>query len=289
MDLLLQLLVNGLINGSHYALLGVGFGLIFATTQIVHFAYGPVYALAAYICWYAATALGFPLWLAGVAAVLTAVLAGIGSYTFIYRPFQRRQSSDLVILIASLGLLIVIENLIGIVFGAGNRVVDDVQSSVFLVGPVVFTSWHLWQVGSLLVIGLALTAFLRFTRFGKAVLGMTDNAEMARIVGIDTHRVALLVFAVGSMISAVPAVLILLKDSASPHMGFHAVFMGFVAVVIGGIGSTRGAILGGLLLGAVEGIGLWRIPTEWQSSIAFVVLFMVILLRPQGLFGKLAR
>jgi branched-chain amino acid transport system permease protein len=289
MDLLLQLLVNGLINGSHYALLGVGFGLIFATTQIVHFAYGPVYALAAYICWFAAASLGLPLPLAALLAVSAAVVAGVGAYLVIYRPFQRRQSSDLVILIASLGLLIIIENLIGIVFGAGNRVVEDVQSEVFLVGPVVFTSWHVWQVGSLVVVASVLAAFLRLTRFGKAILGMTDNPEMARVVGIDTFRVTLVVFAIGSLISAVPAVLILLKDSATPHMGFHAVFMGFVAVVIGGIGSIRGAVLGGLLLGLVEGIGLWKIDTAWQSSIAFVVLFLVILLRPQGLFGKAIR
>lgn len=289
MDLLLQLLVNGLINGSHYALLGVGFGLIFATTQIVHFAYGPIYALAAFVGWYAASQLGWPLWLAGCAAVVAATAAGIASHALLYRPFQRRQSSDLVILIASLGLLIVIENMLGIVFGAGSHVVDDASSAVFLWGPVVFTSWHVWQVGSLVAISLALLAFLRFTRFGKAILAMTDNAEMARVVGIDTDRVALVVFALGSMISAVPAMLILLKDSATPHVGFHAVFMGFVAVVIGGIGSIRGAILGGLLLGLAEGIGLWQIPTEWQSSIAFVVLFLVILLRPQGLFGKLAR
>jgi branched-chain amino acid transport system permease protein len=114
---------------------------------------------------------------------------------------------------------------------------------------------------------------------------MNDNIEMARVVGIDTHRIALLVFGLGSALAACAALLILMRDGASSHMGFNLVFMGFVAVVVGGIGSLRGAVAGGYALGLVESLGMWKIPSEWQSSIAFVVLFLVLLLRPQGLFA----
>jgi branched-chain amino acid transport system permease protein len=289
MDLLLQLFVNGIINGSHYALLGVGFGLIFATTRIVHFAYGPVFTFAAYIGWYVAGAAGLPVWLGLVAAILAAVLLGLLSYFLVYRPLEIRNAPVLVPLIASLGLYIVIENLVGIFFGTGVRVVEDLDYGIFLVGPVFFTSIHLWQVASLLIIGLALAAFLRLTRYGKAILAMTDDPEMARIIGIDTFRITLLVFAIGSAVSAVPAVLILLKDGASTHMGFAAVFMGFVAVIVGGVGSLKGAVAGGFLLGLVQSLGLWQIPTEWQGSIAFVVLYLMIMLRPEGLFGVRGR
>jgi branched-chain amino acid transport system permease protein len=289
MDLLLQLFVNGVINGSHYALLGIGFGLIFATTRIVHFAYGPIFMVAANVAWLAAGHLGLPLWLAVAAAVAAAVLLGVGSYLLLYRPFELRQAPPLVPLIASLGLFIVLENLAGIVFGTGVRVVEGLRSEIFLIGPVFFTSLHLWQIGSLVVLGVGLALFLRMTRYGKAILAMTDNAEMARIIGIDTLRISIVVFALGSAISAPPSVLILLKDGASTHMGFIAVFMAFVAVIVGGIGSLKGTAVGGLALGMVESIGMWRIPTEWQSSIAFVVLFLMILLRPQGLFGSVRR
>jgi branched-chain amino acid transport system permease protein len=118
---------------------------------------------------------------------------------------------------------------------------------------------------------------------------MTDNREMARIIGIDTVTVSTLAFALGSAVAAVPAVLILLKEGATPYMGFTAVFMGFVAVVVGGIGSLRGAVIGGLALGLVESLGTWQIPTEWQSTIAFVVLFLVLLFKPRGLFARGAR
>lgn len=289
MDLLLQLFVNGLINGSNYALLGVGFGLIFATTRIVHFVYGPIYTVAAYVGWWAVEGLGLPVIAAPIGAMIAAVVAGLASYLVVYRPLEIRAAPPLVPLIASLGLYIVLENMVGIVFGSGVRVVSDFNYGVYFVGPVFFTGIHVLQVVSFLVIIAALVAFLRLTRYGKAILAMTDNPDMARIIGINTFAITLLVFAIGSLISAVPATLIMLKDGASTHMGFAAVFMGFVAVIVGGVGSLRGAVAGGMLLGLVESLGLWKIPTEWQTSIAFVVLYVMIMVRPVGLFGLARR
>ncbi len=285
MDLLAQLIANGLVNGSHYALLALGFGLIFGTTRVTHFAFGPVYAVSAYGCWFAADTLGAPLWLAGVAGVLTGALVGVLSYLLVYRPFERKGSPSFVLLIASLGLFIVLENAIGVVFGTDTKVVPSPPSGIFLWGPLVVTGVQLAQLAALPIVGLALWLYLTRTRMGKAVLAMTDNPEMARVIGIDTLRVSILAFAIGSAIAAVPAGLILVKDGATAHMGFLAVFMAFVAVVVGGVGSLRGAVIGGLVLGLVESTGMVRIPTEWQSSVAFVVLFVVLLFRPRGLFG----
>jgi len=284
-DLLAQLFVNGLVNGSHYALLALGFGLIFGTTRVTHFAFGPVYALSAYGCWFIASALAAPLWLAMLGGVLTGALAGVFAYLVVYRPFERKGSTSLVILIASLGFFIVLENLIGVVFGTDTKVVPAPPSGIFLWGPLVVTGVQLVQIAALILVGSALGLYLTRTRMGKAVLAMTDNPEMARVIGIDTLRVSLIAFALGSAIAAVPAGLILIKDGATPHMGFLAVFMAFVAVVVGGVGSLKGAVIGGLVLGLIESTGMIRIPTEWQSSVAFVVLFIVLLVRPRGLFG----
>jgi branched-chain amino acid transport system permease protein len=288
MDLFAQLFVNGLINGSHYALLGVGFGLIFATTRIVHFAYGPIFTAAAYAAWFAANVLGLPIAAAMVFAAAVAAVLGVVTYQYLYLPFERSQSSSHVTLIASLGLFIVLENLIAIIFGTGGRVIDGYQYGIFLIGPIYFSSVQLGQVIAMIVLTALLGVYLARTRHGKAILATTDNPEMARIIGIDTVKVSRLVFAIGSALSAVPATLILLKDGATPSMGFFAVFIAFVAVIVGGVGSLRGAVAGGLALGMVESLGLWKIPTEWQSSIAFIVLFLVVLLRPQGLFGRAA-
>jgi branched-chain amino acid transport system permease protein len=286
MDLIAQLLVNGIVNGSHYALLGLGFGLIFGPTRITHFAYGPLYALSAYAAWTAAVPLGLPIAAAMAAGIAAGALSGMIAYRALYRPFERRQSSGPVVLIASLGLFIVLQNAIGIAFGSDTKVVSRYGADVILLGDVVFTSVQLYQVAALAVIGALLALFLKLTDYGKALLAMTDNPEMARIIGIDTIKVSLLAFALGSAIAAVPAVLILLKEGATPYMGFTAVFMGFVAVVVGGIGSLRGAVIGGYALGIIENLGTWKIDTEWQSTIAFIVLFLVLLLKPRGLFGR---
>ena len=220
-----------------------------------------------------------------LAGVLTGAVAGVFAYLVVYRPFERKGSTSLVILIASLGFFIVLENLIGIVFGTDTKVVPAPPSGIFLWGPLVVTGVQLVQIAALILVGWALGLYLTRTRMGKAVLAMTDNPEMARVIGIDTLRVSLIAFALGSAIAAVPAGLILIKDGATPHMGFLAVFMAFVAVVVGGVGSLKGAVIGGLVLGLIESTGMIRIPTEWQSSVAFVVLFIVLLVRPRGLFG----
>lgn len=284
MDLFLQLLVNGLINGSHYALLGIGFGLIFSTTRLVHFAYGPIYTFAAYTAWTLSTQLGLPMFVALAGAILVAMLMGMGSYLILYRPLERREAPVLIPLIASLGLTIVLENLVSIIFGSGVRSLDF-SGSIHFAGPVFYTSVHVWQIIAFFVIIGALTLFLQKTKYGKSILAMTDEPEMARVIGINTIRISYLVFALGSAIAAVTAVLILTKDGANSHMGFHAVFMAFVAVIIGGVGSIRGAIAGGLLVGLVESLGLWQIPTEWQGSISFVVLFLMLMVRPEGLYS----
>ena len=285
MDLVAQLFANGLVNGSHYALLGLAFALIFGTTRVVHFAFGPVYALSAYGCWLAAARFSAPLPVAVLAGIVTGAIAGTLAYLVVYRPFERRGSPPLVILIASLGLFIVLENAIGVAFGTDTKVVPAPPSGVFLWGPLVVTGTQLAQIAALALIGMLLWLYVTRTRFGKALLAMTDSPEMARVVGIDTLRVSLVAFAAGSAIAAVPACLILIKDGATAHMGFIAVFMAFVAVVVGGVGSLRGAVVGGLALGLVESMGMAKIPTEWQNSIAFVVLFVVLLVRPTGLFG----
>jgi branched-chain amino acid transport system permease protein len=134
-----------------------------------------------------------------------------------------------------------------------------------------------------------LFVFLRHTRYGNAILALGDSRDMARIIGIDTDKVSLIVFAIGSAISAVAAVFVLLNEGATPTMGFYPVFVAFVVAVVGGLGSIPGSIAGGYLVGLIESLGLWKIPTEWQNSIAFVLLFLVLLIRPQGLFAGAQR
>lgn len=288
MDLFAQLLANGLGNGSFYALLGLGFGLIFATTRIVHFAYGPIYAVSAYAAWLAAQ-MGMPLVLAALLAPIVSGVVGAGVYWLAYRPFERRGMASHSVLILSLGLSIILECLLTLAFGPSIHTVPGFSSTIFIIGPVFLTSLQIGETLALIAVTIVLLLFLRKTRYGKAILGLSDNRDMARIVGIDTDRVSLIVFALGSAIAGVAAVFTLLNEGATPTMGFYPVFVAFVVAVVGGLGSIPGSIAGGYLVGLVESLGLWKIPTEWQNSIAFVLLFLVLLVRPQGLFAGARR
>jgi branched-chain amino acid transport system permease protein len=284
MDLFAQLLANGLCNGSYYALLGLGFGLIFATTRIVHFAYGPIYAVSAYAAWLAVASGGLPLGLAAVLAPVAAAIVGAAVYWFAYRPFEQRGMASHSVLILSLGLSIILECLLTLTFGPSIHTVPEFSAPVFIIGPVFVTGLQIGETIALVAVAGAVLLFLRKTRYGKAILALSDNRDMARIVGIDTDRVSLIVFALGSAIAAVAAVFTLLNEGATPTMGFYPIFVAFVVAVVGGLGSIPGSIAGGYLVGLVESLGLWKIPTEWQNSIAFVLLFLVLLVRPQGLF-----
>jgi branched-chain amino acid transport system permease protein len=288
-ELFAQLLVNGLGNGSFYALLGLGFGLIFATTRIVHFAYGPIYAVSAYAAWFASAVVGMPLVLAALLAPIVGGAVGAVVYWLAYRPFERRGMASHSVLILSLGLSIILECLITLAFGPSIHTMPDFSPAVFIIGPVFLTSLQIGETLALIVVALATLLFLRRTRYGVAILGLSDNRDMARIVGIDTDRVSLVVFALGSAVAGVAAVFTLLNEGATPTMGFYPVFVAFVVAVVGGLGSIPGSIAGGYLVGLVESLGLWKIPTEWQNSIAFVLLFLVLLVRPQGLFAGARR
>jgi branched-chain amino acid transport system permease protein len=288
MDLFAQLLANGLGNGSYYALLGLGFGLIFSTTRIVHFAYGPVFAVGAYTTWIAG-AIGLPLILSAPLAPLAAAALGALLYWLAYRPFELRGMSSHSVLILSLALSIVMESSLTLIFGPRIHAFPDFSASIVIIGPIYVTSLQIAQTLALIVIACGLFAFLRHTRYGNAILALGDSRDMARIIGIDTDKVSLIVFAIGSAISAVAAVFVLLNEGATPTMGFYPVFVAFVVAVVGGLGSIPGSIAGGYLVGLIESLGLWKIPTEWQNSIAFVLLFLVLLIRPQGLFAGAQR
>lgn len=286
MDLFAQLVVNGIVAGSLYALVACSFGLILGTTGTFHFAHGVVYAAGAYLAYFAATVLRLPLAGAVVVGIAGTALLGLGIELVIYRPLRRIGASALVVLIASLGTLIVLENLIAIGFSTDAKVLEGFPRQTLIVGGVGFTTLHVTMVGVSGASLAALLAFLRFTRVGHAIRAVANNPEMAEIVGIDTRRIFLLVFALGSALAAPAAILIMLDRGATPDMGMEAILIAAIAVIVGGIGSLPGAALGALVIALAQNLGVMRIPTEWQAAIAFGLLLVVVIVRPRGILGR---
>ena len=287
MDLFLQLAATGLVVGSLYVLCALGWGLIYGTTLHFHVAHGAVFTLAAYYAYAAQKFLGLPLAIAVVAAIFAAALSGLLIDLFIYQPLERRGAIRTTLFIASLGLLTLIENLLAIIFTPDplrmdvGRLADAVQ-----LGPVFLTRLHLVSVATAILGFLALMTFLKYSLWGRAIRAVSSSPEMARTVGIDLRRVHLLTYAVGSAISAPAGILVAMDVGADPYRGTTYVLLASVAVIMGGIGSIPGALLGALFLALLENLGVWKIASEWQSTISFGAFLIFIVLRPRGIFGR---
>jgi branched-chain amino acid transport system permease protein len=286
-DLFLQLAATGLVVGSLYILCALGWGLIYGTTLHFHVAHGAVFTLAAYYAYAAQKFLGLPLVVAVAAAIVAAALSGMLIDLAIYQPLERRGAIRTTLFIASLGLLTLIENLLAIVFTPDplrmevGSLADPVQF-----GPVFLTRLHLVSVATAILGFLALMAFLKYSLWGQAIRAVSSSPEMARTVGIDLRRVHLLTYAIGSAISAPAGILIAMDVGVEPYRGTTFVLLASVAVIMGGIGSIPGALLGALFLALLENLGVWKIASEWQSTISFGVFLIFIVVRPRGFFGR---
>jgi branched-chain amino acid transport system permease protein len=267
----------------------VSWGLIFATTRIFHFAHALTVAVATYGAVLVVERAGLGLPLGFVVAALVGCLFGLLVEVGVYRPLRRVNATQLNVFLASLGFLIAGESVLLILFGPEARALPGFPVEGIIVGPVAFTTIEALWIAASWALVLALMAWLRLTRWGRAIRAVASNPELAQCVGVDHARVFLLVFALGSTLVGVGGALIALRDTASPFMGVQPVLTAFIAVFLGGIGSIPGAVAGGLVLGLAENMGGLVLPGHWQGVIAFVVLFVVLVVRPSGLFGAASR
>jgi branched-subunit amino acid ABC-type transport system permease component len=284
MDLFWQLVINGLSLGSIYLLFGISWGLIFAVTRTFHFAHGATFVVAAY-CTYLFQQWGFPLIVAAIGGIVGAILFGMAIEGFLYRYLRRAFATPLVIFVAALGALITVENLIAMGFGTDAKPLEGFPIKVIKVGQVGFNNLHVVMVLTAAILLGALMLYLHRTKSGKALRAVISNPEMAEVIGINTQKFFLLAFALGSFLIAPAGILITIERGATPDLGHWAILYAFMPVIIGGIGSLPGAALGGIIIGLAESIGIWKISSQWQVGIAFVVLVMVLILKPTGLFG----
>jgi branched-chain amino acid transport system permease protein len=287
-ELLAQLLVSGFVLGSAYALIAISFGVIYGTTRIFHLAHSFVYVGGAYGAALGIESLGLPLWLAVLLGLAVGVTVGIGIELVVYRSIRTAGATMLTLFLASLGVAVVGANLIQIAFGSQNRTLPGFPIETIRLGPVRFTTLDVVAVSVAWIAVVALLVFLRRTRYGRAIDAVRINRTMAQAVGISVNQVYLLVFAIGSLLVSIAAVLATMDGVATPTVGLEPVLIGFIAVFLGGIGSLVGAALGGLTLGFAASLsGLW-LSSDLQPAIVFGVLFFVLILRPQGLLGRAA-
>lgn len=288
MDIIPQLIVNSIIAGAIYTMVALGFNLIYGTVKFFDLGYGALTAVGGYAVFYFYKTLGLNLYISIILGILIAGTIGFLLYRSVYSPLRQRKSSGMVLLVGSLGAFTALQAIIAILFtsqfqtltqnaGAGRvynifgGIITEVQLIILICGIVIMT-----------VIALG----LKFTIFGKAVKAVSDDEEVSKIVGINTSKVIGWIFFVGSAIAGLAGVLIGFDTGIEPTMGMSLLLKGVIASIIGGIGNIYGGVIGAFFLGFIENFGIWKISGEWKDAIAFGVLIIFLLWRPQGILRR---
>lgn len=286
----LQLLVDGLVQGSRIALVAVGFSLIYGVTRTLHLAHGAIITLAAYLVWWMTAKLGSGLVPAFLAAGVVVMLLGAAHEIFLYRRIRAVTASGFTLVVASLGTGIVIQNLAGVLFGFDTKdmrtaTVGQATAGMRL-GQVVLPLTDLITLAVTLVLFALLGFLLLRTRSGKQLRAVQDNPQLARVVGIRTPRVYALTFAIGSLVSMPAAFFIGLSGGLNTTIGFDAMLLALIVVFAGGIGSLLGTLLASFGVGMLQTMSLLVVDSRWEATVTFALLLLLVTLRPHGLLGK---
>jgi branched-chain amino acid transport system permease protein len=278
-----QLTVAGVINGSFYALVGAGFGLILGVTGRFHYAFALVFTLSAYVTSVLETPAGLPMPAAIVGGLLAAIVLGIAIERFVYRPLARASGavSLLTIFISSLGLTIAGINLITLAWTAFSRSIELVPLRPINVGAISFASVEAVLVAASWLLILALSGLLNFSDLGRSIRAARGNPQLARILGLDPDSIYLSVFALGSFLCGAAGILDGARFAVQPSMGIRPVMFAFVVAFLGG--TRNGPIvvgLAGLFVGLVESLSGLFVSPQWSSLVVFSVLFIYLVLHP---------
>jgi len=280
-----QLVVNGIIAGSEYALLAIGLTLIFGILRLIHFAHGEVAMVGAYTAFAVSSILGLPLFIGFIAAIAVGTVLGLVVNRFAFRPLRRQHL--LMPLIAAIAVSIILQNVIALFFGNEIKTyaLGPVEKGMEIAGFIITKTQVL-----IIIVALALMIltwlFLKKTKVGRQVEAVADNRDLAESVGIDSEKVINYAFGFGSALAAAGGVLIAMETNLEPMMGLMPNIKAFAAMIVGGVGSVPGAILGSYFIGLAENIGIWFLPSGYKDAIAFFILVVFLLVRPRGILGK---
>ena len=287
-----QLLVNGLVTGSIIAISAVGLTFMFGILGVVNFAYGDYITFGAYMAFVANVTLGWPIALsAGFAMAATAAL-GLALEFVLWAPMRRRRAGTVSLFIISIGLALVLRDLILLIWGAEGRRYDVDVFQVYDFGLLRLSASQLATIAIATPAIVAVGLMLSRSRLGKAMRALGDDRSLAAVSGIDVDHIAKVTWIVASALAGLSGLLIgLVQASFEPNTGFTLLLPIFAAVILGGVGSPYGALVGGLVLGVAMELSTWDqllggLDPVYKPVVAFAALIVVLLIRPQGVFGK---
>ncbi len=285
---ILQYCINGISIGSIYAIIALGYTMVYGIAKMLNFAHGDIIMVGAYICYCVTNYLGMPPILGILASMAVCTLLGIVIEGLAYKPL--RGTPSLAVLITAIGVSYFLQNAAQLIWGSNPKSFTSVVSTIkpfLLFGSLTITGEVLVTVVVSVVIMLALTWFTTSTRIGKSMRAVSEDRDAAQLMGINVNKTISITFAIGSALAAVAGVLMcssipVLQPTTGSMPGIRA----FTAAVLGGIGSIPGAMLGGVLLGIIETFAKAFLSTQFSDAIVFGVLIIILLVKPAGLLGK---
>ena len=281
----LSYLISGISLGSVYAIIALGYTMVYGIAKMLNFAHGDVIMVGGYVSLLAMSALGLPWWLGVLLAMAACTVLGVIIEGLAYRPL--RAAPSLAVLITAIGVSYFLQNAAQLLWGASPKSYTPIVGGSVSLGGLTISGISLLTIAMCVVIMVGLTLFTSKSKMGKAMRACSEDKGAAQLMGINVNRTISLTFAIGSALAAIAGVLLCsFNTSLMPTTGSMPGIKAFTAAVFGGIGSIPGAFLGGMLLGIIESLSKAYISTQLANSIVFAVLIMTLLVRPAGLLGR---
>lgn len=279
-------LINGISLGSVYAIIALGYTMVYGIAKMLNFAHGDVIMIGSFVTFTIVSTLNLPVWFGIVLSIVFCIILGISIEAVAYRPL--RGASSLAVLITAIGVSYFLQNIALLIFGANPKSFSSVVNVPSIsIGAINITGETIVTILSCIIIMVVLTNFVNKTKPGQAMLAVSEDKGAAQLMGINVNGTISLTFAIGSGLAAVAGMLLCSSYPAlSPYTGSMPGIKAFVAAVFGGIGSIPGAFIGGLLLGVIEILAKAYISSQLSDAIVFMVLIIVLLVKPTGLLGK---
>lgn len=278
-------LLNGLQIGSIYALVALGYSMVYGIVKLINFAHGEIIMVGSYTTWYLMSSVGAPIWAAILGAVICCVALGTLIEKIAYKPL--RSSPRLSLLITAIGISLLLQNLAQLIFSANPRMFNNFIGGTVAVGERQFSNVTIVTILVSVALMIGLTILINKTKVGKAMRAVSEDTEASQLMGINVNNTISFTFALGSGLAAVAAVLYCCSYSQiTPTMGSMLGLKAFVAAVLGGIGSIPGAVVGGIIIGVAESLTKGYISSQLADAVVFGILILVLLIKPTGIFGR---
>ena len=287
--MVLQFLINGLVTGAVYAIVSLGFAIVYNTTKILHIVYAALFVTAPYLVFYFYKEAGLAFGISIVLAILFTTILSVIIDLIIYKPLKRKNSSLYIYIISSLGAFIILTNVIALFFGNELKTLQSELSNSIQVSNIILTLNQIIQFLISTILILFFLLFLKFTKFGIITRAIRDNPTLSNIFGVNTDKFRIYLFLLSGFFVAIGGILASYDIGMDPYVGMPMFVNALVALIIGGIGKFHGPIIGAFILALLQSLVIWQFSASWENAVTFSLLIVFLILRPQGIVGEKSR